>query len=134
MGRLIDWPDRLEDHVEKWRNKKFKWGIADCSMFVLEAERAICGKSRFDDFVGEYKTEKQSKEALKRFGKETLEATLDDRLEITCVTMAQRGDVALIDTPEGDGLSLVLGPNLAAMGKDGLVFLPIDSAKKVWKV
>jgi hypothetical protein len=50
------------------------------------------------------------------------------------VLEAQRGDVALIDTPLGDALSLVVGDKVAAMGKDGLIFLPLMAAKKAWKV
>ena len=48
--------------------------------------------------------------------------------------MAKRGDVASIDTPDGDALSLVVGDKVAGLGKEGLVFLPLTSAKRAWKV
>jgi len=134
MGRLADWPDRLQDHIEKWRNKKFRWGTADCSMFVLQAEKAMYGESRFQDFVGSYRSEKGSQVALAELGMGTLKETLDDRLEPILVKRAMRGDVALIDTPEGDALSLVIGQQLAAMSKEGLIFLPLQAAKKAWRV
>ena len=82
MGRLVDWPTRLNDHIEEWRHKKF---------------------------VGA-------------------------RLPEIEPYKAQRGDVALIDTPLGDALSLVIGDKVAAMGKDGLIFLPLSAAKQAWKV
>ena len=134
MGRLANWPDRLAEHIEKWRNKKFRWGTSDCSMFVLQAEKAMCGESRFQDFVGQYKSEDGSKKALEEIGKGSLEATLDDRLEVVNVKSAMRGDVALIETPDGDALSLVIGNQIAAMSKQGLVFVPLSAAKKVWRV
>lgn len=134
MGRLANWPDRLTDHIEKWRSKKFRWGTSDCSMFVLQAEKAICGESRFQDFVGKYKSEDGSRRALEEFGAGTLEATLDDRLEVIDIKFAMRGDVGLIETPEGDALSLVIGNQVAAMSKTGLVFLPLSAVKKVWRV
>lgn len=134
MGRLADWPDRLAQHIEKWRNRKFRWGTSDCSMFVLQAEKAMCGESRFQDFVGSYSSEKGSVEALSEIGEGSLEATVDARLQSIPIKMAKRGDVALIETQDGDALSLVIGNQIAAMSKQGLVFMPLSAAKKVWSV
>lgn len=134
MGRLADWPDRLNAHIEKWRHRKFRWGTSDCSMFVLQAEKAMCGESRFQDFVGKYRSEDGSKKALEEIGSGTLEATLDDRLQPIPLKMAMRGDVALKDTPNGEALSLVIGQQVAVMSKEGLVFHPLSAVKKVWRV
>ena len=134
MGRLVDWPTRLNDHIEEWRHKKFEWGKADCALFCLYAEKAICGSSRFDDFIGKYRSAAGSARALLKIGAGDLAASVGARLREIKVLEAQRGDVALIDTPLGDALSLVVGDKVAAMGKDGLIFLPLMSAKKAWKV
>ncbi len=134
MGRLVDWPTRLNDHIEEWRHKKFEWGKADCALFCLYAEKAICGSSRFDDFIGKYRSAAGSARALLKIGAGDLAASVGARLREINVLEAQRGDVALIDTPLGDALSLVVGDKVAAMGKDGLIFLPLMSAKKAWKV
>jgi hypothetical protein len=134
MGRLVDWPTRLNDHIEEWRHKKFEWGKADCALFCLYAEKAICGSSRFDDFIGKYRSAAGSVKALLKIGAGDLAASVGARLREINTSEAQRGDVALIDTPLGDALSLVVGDKVAAMGKDGLVFLPLSAAKKAWKV
>lgn len=134
MGRLVDWPTRLNDHIEEWRHKKFEWGKADCALFCLYAEKAICGSSRFDDFIGKYRSAAGSVKALLKIGGGDLAASVGARLAEIETSKAQRGDVALIDTPAGDALSLVIGDKVAAMGKDGLVFLPLSAAKKAWKV
>ena len=134
MGRVIDWPDRLQAHIEEWRHKKFEWGKADCALFCLYAEKAICGSSRFDDFIGKYRSAAGSVKALLKIGGGDLAASVGARLREIKPSEAQRGDVALIDTPLGDALSLVVGDKVAAMGKDGLIFLPLDAAKKAWKV
>lgn len=134
MGRLIDWPKRLNDHIEEWRHKKFEWGKADCALFCLYAEQAMCGASRFDDFIGKYRSAAGSVKALLKIGGGDLAASLGARLSEIEPSKAQRGDVALIDTPLGDALSLVVGDKVAAMGPDGLVFLPLSAAKKAWKV
>lgn len=134
MGRLVDWPTRLNDHIEEWRHKKFEWGKADCALFCLYAEKAICGSSRFDDFIGKYRSAAGSARALLKIGAGDLATSVGARLREIKVLEAQRGDVALIDTPLGDALSLVVGDKVAAMGKDGLIFLPLMSAKKAWKV
>ena len=134
MGRVVDWPDRLQAHIEEWRHKKFEWGKADCALFCLYAEKAICGSSRFDDFIGQYRSAAGSVKALLKIGGGDLAASVGARLREIKPSEAQRGDVALIDTPLGDALSLVIGDKVAAMSKDGLVFLPLISAKKAWKV
>jgi hypothetical protein len=134
MGRLEDWPLRLNNHIEEWRHKKFEWGKADCALFCLYAEKAICGSSRFDDFIGKYRSAAGSVKALLKIGGGDLAASVGARLAEIETSKAQRGDVALIDTPAGDALSLVIGDKVAAMGKDGLVFLPLSAAKKAWKV
>ncbi len=56
MGRRIGWEKHLEKHIEEWRNVTFEWGKHDCALFCLYAEKAICGFSRFDDFIGQYKS------------------------------------------------------------------------------
>ena len=134
MGRVVDWPDRLQAHIEEWRHKKFEWGKADCALFCLYAEKAICGSSRFDDFIGQYRSAAGSVKTLLKIGGGDLSASVGARLREIKPSEAQRGDVALIDTPLGDALSLVVGDRVAAMGKDGLIFLPLDAAKKAWKV
>ena len=134
MGRLVDWPSRLNDHIEEWRHKKFEWGKADCALFCLYAEKAICGASRFDDFIGKYRSAAGSAKALLKIGAGDLAASVGARLAEIEPSKAQRGDVALIDTPLGDALSLVVGDKVAAMSKDGLIFLPLNAAKKAWKV
>lgn len=134
MGRLVDWPDRLQAHIEEWRHKKFEWGKADCALFCLYAEKAICGSSRFDDFIGKYRSAAGSAKALLKIGGGDLAASVGARLVEIKPSKAQRGDVALIDTPLGDALSLVIGDKVAAMGQDGLIFLPLSAAKKAWKV
>ena len=134
MGRVVDLPDRLQAHIEEWRHKKFEWGKADCALFCLYAEKAICGSSRFDDFIGQYRSAAGSVKTLLKIGGGDLAASVGARLREIKPSEAQRGDVALIDTPLGDALSLVVGDRVAAMGKDGLIFLPLDAAKKAWKV
>jgi hypothetical protein len=134
MGRLVDWPTRLNDHIEEWRHKKFEWGKADCALFCLYAEKAICGSSRFDDFIGKYCSAAGSAKALLKIGAGDLATSVGARLTEIEPYKAQRGDVALIDTPTGDALSLVIGDKVAAMGQDGLVFLPLSAAKQAWKV
>jgi len=134
MARLDDWPDRLAAHVEEWRHKPFKWGRYDCAMFCLLGEKAMCGDSRFADYVGNYESPKGSVRLLRRLGNGDLAENVAQRLPEVPPQKAGRGDVGLIDTPDGDALSLIVGDKVAAMGKDGLVFLPRDAVKRAWKV
>jgi len=134
MARLDDWPDRLAAHVEEWRHKPFKWGRYDCAMFCVYGEKAICGETRFDDYVGQYQTPKGSLRILRQIGNGDLADNVAQRLSEVAPPEAGRGDWALIDTPDGDALSLIVGDKVAAMGRDGLVFLPREAVKRAWKV
>ena len=134
MERLDDWPDRLAAHVEEWRHKPFQWGLHDCAMFCVYGEKAICGETRFDDYVGQYQTPKGSLRILRQIGNGDLADNVAQRLSEVAPSEAGRGDWALIDTPDGDALSLIVGDKVAAMGKDGLVFLPREAVKRAWKV
>lgn len=134
MARLDDWPDRLAAHVEEWRNKSFQWGRHDCAMFCALGEKAMCGDTRFADYVGHYESPKGSARLLRRLGNGDLAENVAQRLPEVPPEQAGRGDVGLIDTPDGDALSLIIGDKVAAMGKDGLVFLPRDAVKRAWKV
>lgn len=134
MGRLVDWPSRLSDHIEEWRHKKFEWGKTDCGHFCLHAEKAMCGTSRFEDWIGKYSTHKGLARLMVKKGANDLAAIFGARLAEIEPNKAQRGDFALIDTTLGDALSLVIGDKVAGMSKEGLVFLPLSAAKKAWKV
>lgn len=134
MERLDDWPDRLAAHVEEWRHKPFQWGLHDCAMFCVYGEKAICGETRFDDYLGRYSTAIGSMRLLREMGAGTLAENACDRMAEIQPSEAGRGDWALIDTPDGDALSLIVGDKVAAMGKDGLVFLPREAVKRAWKV
>ena len=134
MARLDDWPDRLAAHVEEWRDKPFKWGRYDCAMFCVYGEQAMCGDTRFADYVGQYQSPKGSIKILRQIGNGDLAQNVAKRLPEISPNDAGRGDWALIDTPTGDALSLSIGDKVAAMGKDGLVFLSRDAVKRAWKV
>ena len=103
-------------------------------MFCALGEKAMCGHTRFADYIGNYQTSKGSARLLRRLGDGDLAENVAKRLPEISPEEAGRGDVGLIDTPDGDALSLIVGDKVAAMGKNGLVFLPRDALKRAWKV
>lgn len=134
MGRLNDWPERLNNHIDEWRDKNFDWGKADCALFCLYGEKAMCGTSRFEDFLGTYSTDFGSLRALKKLGTGELTSTVAARLPEINISEAQRGDVVSIDTPEGQALALFVGDKIAALGENGLLFLPVSLANRAWRI
>ena len=134
MARLNDWEARLAQHIEDWRYRKFEYGKADCALFCLHAEIAMYGKSRFEHFLGQYKTHIGSLKALKKLGAGNLVDTVADKLEEIPLAMARRGDVGCVDVPDGDGLVIILGDKTAGMADDGLNFLPIGQTKRAWSL
>jgi len=131
MGRVADWPTRLNETVEAWRGKPFEWGKSDCVSFVLAVDAAIYGKAHVK--LPKYKSERAALRLISKKGGD-LSAAVDNVLSRIQVAQAKRGDVVAVDTPDGPALAVVLGDVVAGMGPDGLVFPPISAAIAAWEL
>ena len=131
MGRLNDWPERLNDVIEEWRDRPFEWGKADCVGFVLAVDAAMYGKSRLK--LPRYTTKTGAARLIKKRGGD-LSVAVDKVLDRIEPLQAMRGDVAAVDTPDGPALVIVLSGRLVGMGPDGLVFPSIDAAVAAWRL
>ena len=134
MGKSVrhaDWPERLHQFIEDRREAVFLWGERDCCLFAADALRAMCGSDFGAGYRGKYKSAAGAARILLRQGGV---AGVADRFLVRAPTlMAGRGDVVLIDSPEGDALGVCIGRQIAAQGKDGVVFLELSAAKGAWK-
>ncbi|HJV73177.1 MAG TPA: hypothetical protein VJ654_03060 [Noviherbaspirillum sp.] len=127
--RFEDWPERLAQFIEARRHQPFVRGTHDCVMFAADAIQAMTGVDLAAEYRGSYTT---TKEALRFIqGRGGMENIVP--LESIPVALAGRGDIAMIDTPEGDALAVHLGRTIAAQGGQGILFLPVSAAKRAWK-
>lgn len=109
------------------------YGRSDCCLFVCNAIQAMTGVDVAAEFRGKYSTLAEAR----RFGtvREIAERiTAQFSMPEVPVLRAQRGDVVLIKR-RSYSLGLVdLSGRIAALTKDGLTRIPIESASKAWRV
>ncbi|MEN7529345.1 hypothetical protein [Cupriavidus sp. DL-D2] len=133
MQRFEDWPTRLAEFVEARRERAFSWGESDCALFVCDGIESMTGTDPGERWRGLYSTEKGARRVLRDNGGVSGLATLILGPPVVPAS-AGRGDVVLIDTPEGNALALCIGDRIAAQGVGGIEFHPIAAAKAAWKV
>lgn len=135
-NRRKDWPERLTDLVIKSSNRPFQWGAFDCSQFCIQAELEICGETRWEDFIGGYKTERGANGRIKKAKADSLWNLIDQRMErLASVKLAQRGDWIGHYTDDGESLGILIGDRFACVGKPaGIVLKPLDEAVVAWRL
>lgn len=140
MRKADDWINRLGAfEVANWI-RPFKWGEFDCCLAACDLIRFLTGIDPAEKFRGTYSDELGAKKHIGDFGSvgelavEVLGSYGFEELELP--KTAQRGDIALISTPEyGETLGFVsTSGRIAAPGARGLVFYPITEILRGWKV
>lgn len=135
MQRRDDWASRLIAVIDAADNKPFAWGTQDCALFAADCVQAMTGEDFAAPFRGRYDTALGSVRALKMLGMASLEAYVISVLgEPISATMAMRGDVVMVDTPEGQALGVVAGIEAAVAGVNGLVMMPRSAWLIAWRI
>jgi len=137
MRRREDWPERLGAVVDAARRRPFEWGRFDCALFAADAVAAMTGEDLAAPFRGRYRTRAGASRALRRAGYESLEALCMALLgqPLDTPTLAQRGDVVLLEAGNGPQLGVCVGAQAAAPCEgEGLVFAPLSLWRTAWRV
>lgn len=117
--RYRDWTTRLHQTIQASLGRPFSWGEFDCCVFAAECSIAICGVDPLELYRGKYRTETGAKRALvKTHG--SIEALWDAAFERVPAALAQRGDVALYDGPEGRGVAVLWAGEWWSTAEDGV--------------
>jgi hypothetical protein len=142
-----DWPKLLFHFIESRRNTPFAWGRQDCCLFACDgilAQTGLDPAARM--FRGKYRDALGAARLVhKHGGVEAIADKICAKLgyaEVP-VLMAQRGDVVLMSAQKAGAAGLfgrqpVLGICIGAMaaftGVAGLVFHPVGSCRKAWRI
>lgn len=136
-ARKGNWTQLLLDCVEAARTVPFAWGHHDCCLFVADVVFAMTDVDPAAGLRGTYRSETGAQRLLKRHGGVIGLAThMGQRIGAPqCrVREAGRGDVVALDYRGNVLLGVVIDDRVAAVGRDGLVFLSIDYAVSAWKI
>lgn len=125
-----NWQSSLNDYLSKVQ--EFAWGENDCCKFCAGAVKAMTGKDYSLDFES-YKSKSQAYRLLRKYNGVVgiVEKCLGQSKN---KKFASYGDVVMFDTEHGNTLGICVGTKIAAVGNNGMTFLPINMAKKVWSI
>lgn len=137
--RVQHWPLILSDLVLARQHTPFKWGTNDCCLWACDVIKACTSTDLAAKFRGRYSDATGATRIIKRFGK-NLEKMVEklakqNRLEEVHPNMAQRLYLVMTDTADhGPSLGICIGSTGAFAGHNGLVFYPMSSCRRAWKV
>jgi len=130
--RFENWPEILADEIKAAKKRPFSWGSHDCASFAARVVEAMTGKD-FTFLFNGYNSAEVAAEVIAQNG--GLEAMVTRCLGVPIPPLcAQRGDVCMIDTPEGPALGICDGAWIWCAGLTGLNRRPLSSAIKAWRV
>ena len=140
VGRLPDWPERLDAVVTSARNRPFAWGAHDCITFAAACIAATTG---IDPLAGHalWGSAAEAAAAIRRTasGRQSLRAAIGRTLTLLAWPAvdpagAGRGDLCLVAGGQGHFAAVCLGSRLAAPGPKGLVLIQVDRALAAWRI
>lgn len=136
VRRREDWPERLAEWVAGALRKPFAWGRHDCALAAADCVLAMTGEDLAAEYRGRYEDRAGALRALAEIAGGGVEEAAQKALgpALANPLMAQRGDVAMVETAEGPALGICLGREIAVAGPDGLAMVEITAARKAWRV
>ncbi len=98
MNRFDDWVVRLNNFIEKNRNREFERGVFDCALFAGYAVQEITGKNFVKKYIKNYKTKKDAFDLLKKEGLKDLSEVANKYLgkPYESINFAGRGDIVAV--------------------------------------
>ena len=134
--RHPDWPARFDHFLAARRERPFQWGDHDCCLFALDWIEEATGV-RLAEVRGLYRDADGAAALLRqRWGTGDLIVVATSLLgePLTTPLLAGRGDLLAFRHGPHVWLGLCAGPVGVALGKRGLVTLPLSRTVSGWRV
>lgn len=127
-----DWHNRLIAVIRAAEKRPFLWGEHDCCLFAADCAEAMTGDNFAEGWRGTYDSETGAKKALLRGGG-SLEKVLAKYLDEVPVKMAQRGDIAIVESAGTRCAGVIYGGGVWVPGETSLVCLRVKPMS-AWRV
>ena len=130
-ARRADWPERLMALMAARQSTPFAWGEHDCCQFVAAAIQAMTDHNPLES-LGYH----DARSAMRILHKEGgLRLAVEARLGASKpVTLAMRGDIALLPRGKRQALGVVMGQSAFFAAPTGLSEWPITRCTVAWSV
>lgn len=130
--RFPDWPRHLNAVISDARVRPFNWRRHNCATFAADCVEVMTGVSLHERFADMMTSARRA-----IVHADLLEVHADAILGVerrVPVRLAQRGDVVIVRVAPGLALAVCLGITAAAVGPDGLAFVPMEAAQCAWHI
>lgn len=132
---LAHWPRLLAEYLAENRRRPFEFGTFDCCFFAGGAVAAMTGRDVMAEYRDTVHDARSSAVYVDAHG--GVAAMLAAKKEFTEVPIlrAQRGDVILMDSPDGRGVvGVCTGAAVAYVQPEGLATAPLRAVgKRAWR-
>lgn len=128
------WKADLRVYLAAQADAPFEMGRVDCGSFGGGAVEAMTGENPHAAVAGKYKTMKGALRALKRLGHEDHIAYAASVMDEIDPLYAQFGDIAVVDSPEGPALGVVVGAHIEIRTPEGRGVVPLTDAVRAFRV
>lgn len=145
--RLPDWATRLDAYIAAALSMPFSYDPAmglDCCRFTWGAIHAQTGNTIGQQFVGTYRSKRESLVAMKNYcGRASLLWSIVKLMDENKFDrrrgpfFAQRGDVLLVPNgPGGDFLGIMdlNGRDVLSVGEHGIKRVPVSKFCRAWRI
>lgn len=135
MARVDGWERKLNAVIRKHRDLPAEYGVSDCFVICCDCVEALTGNDPFPQHRGAYKTLARGVALMRRDGFADMAAVWGSLFTEIPVMTAQRGDIAIFETPDGlaGGVVTQQGAFFKINGGTS-AFVPIINAKAAFKV
>ncbi len=133
MSRPPDWPERLYDVIAAYQGGIFVWGQRDCWRLTMDTVEAVSGARIYADLPA-YNSATGAARLLVERGFAGIGDALAAVLPEVPPSLAQRGDVGVIDEDGGEAGVVVIGADVLGMAPTGLTRTPRARLKRAYRV
>ena len=134
LHKLDDWRSRLRKYLNDNMDTPFRLGKYDCGSLAGGAIEAMTGENPHAKVAGKYKTMAGALRALKRLGHDDHVAYAASLLTEIEPLYATFGDIAVVDSPEGPALGVVVGAHIEVRAPGGRGVVPLTDAVRAFRV
>jgi len=128
-----DWRARLGAYLAAEARRPFEYGKSDCALFAAGAVNTMTGSDPSAAYRGRYTTLRGGLRILRKDGfRDHVERAAALLTEVP-PRRARVGDIAALETPDGPSLGVVQGEWVAVRTMNGLGFVPVDQATRVFR-
>lgn len=137
MTRRSNWPRLLADFIAEKRAQPFDWTRNNCALFAADWVALCTGVDPAAELREQVTSALSAGRVLReRGGMVQLAREVCFRWEWPEIAprLAQRGDLAVHETPQGPAVGVVIGALVACAGKDGVVVNPLKHCVTAWRI